>query len=65
MQALSARVFGGHTWSLIFPQVVAGALTVLFLFRAGSRHPGVRRVVRRISRRVSSRRRPRRRRTDR
>jgi 4-amino-4-deoxy-L-arabinose transferase-like glycosyltransferase len=40
MQALSARVFGVHTWSLILPQVVAGALTVLFLFRAVRRVAG-------------------------
>jgi hypothetical protein len=40
MQALSARVFGVHTWSLVLPQIIAGASTVLFLFRAVRRVAG-------------------------
>ena len=34
IQALSARAFGVHTWSLVLPQVVEGTLTILVLFRA-------------------------------
>jgi 4-amino-4-deoxy-L-arabinose transferase-like glycosyltransferase len=34
IQALSARVFGVHTWSLVLPQVVEGVLAVLVLYRA-------------------------------
>ncbi len=33
VQALSVRVFGLHTWSIVLPQVVEGVLSVLVLFR--------------------------------
>jgi 4-amino-4-deoxy-L-arabinose transferase-like glycosyltransferase len=33
LQALSVRVFGLHTWAIIFPQVVEGVLSVLVLYR--------------------------------
>jgi 4-amino-4-deoxy-L-arabinose transferase-like glycosyltransferase len=33
-QALSLRVFGFHTWAIILPQVLEGALTILVLYRA-------------------------------
>jgi 4-amino-4-deoxy-L-arabinose transferase-like glycosyltransferase len=33
-QALSARIFGFHPWSLALPQVVEGVVTVLVMFRA-------------------------------
>lgn len=33
-QALSARIFGFHPWSLALPQVVEGVLTVLVMYRA-------------------------------
>ena len=33
-QALSARVFGFHPWSLALPQVVEGVVTVLVMYRA-------------------------------
>ncbi|MFL6074751.1 MAG: ArnT family glycosyltransferase [Mycobacteriales bacterium] len=39
-QALSARVFGFHDWSLTLPQVVEGVLAVLFLYRAVRRWAG-------------------------
>lgn len=34
VQALSVRLFGIHTWALVLPQVIEGALTVLVLYRA-------------------------------
>jgi 4-amino-4-deoxy-L-arabinose transferase-like glycosyltransferase len=34
LQALSVRVFGVHVWAFVLPQVVAGVLTVLALYRA-------------------------------
>jgi 4-amino-4-deoxy-L-arabinose transferase-like glycosyltransferase len=40
VQALSARLFGVHTWTLVLPQVVEGALTVLVLYRAVRRLAG-------------------------
>jgi hypothetical protein len=33
-QALSARIFGFHPWSLALPQVVEGVVTVLVIYRA-------------------------------
>ncbi len=33
-QALSARIFGFHPWSLVLPQVVEGVVTVLVMYRA-------------------------------
>jgi 4-amino-4-deoxy-L-arabinose transferase-like glycosyltransferase len=39
-QALSLRVFGFHTWALVLPQIVAGVLTVLVLYRAVRRLAG-------------------------
>jgi 4-amino-4-deoxy-L-arabinose transferase-like glycosyltransferase len=33
-QALSARIFGFHPWSLALPQVVEGVVTVLVMYRA-------------------------------
>ncbi|MEU8080692.1 glycosyltransferase family 39 protein, partial [Catellatospora citrea] len=40
VQALSARVFGFHTWSLILPQVAESVVTVLVLYRAVRRWQG-------------------------
>ena len=40
VQALSVRVFGFHTWSLVLPQVVEGVLTVFVLYRAVRRISG-------------------------
>ena len=40
VQALSVRLFGFHVWSLMLPQAVEGALTVLVLFRAVRRVAG-------------------------
>jgi 4-amino-4-deoxy-L-arabinose transferase-like glycosyltransferase len=34
VQALSVRLFGFHVWSIMLPQAVEGALTVLVLFHA-------------------------------
>ena len=34
VQALSARVFGFHPWSLALPQVAEGVVTVLAMYRA-------------------------------
>ena len=42
VQALSLRVFGFHIWALVLPQVVEGVLTVLVLYRAVRRWPGLR-----------------------
>ncbi len=39
VQALSVRIFGVHTWAIILPQVVEGALSVLVIYR----------IVRRLS----------------
>ena len=33
-QALSARIFGFHPWSLALPQVIEGVVTVLVMYRA-------------------------------
>ena len=33
VQALSVRLFGLHTWTIVLPQVVEGVLSVLILFR--------------------------------
>ena len=33
VQALSVRVFGLHTWSIVLPQVIEGVLSILVLFR--------------------------------
>jgi 4-amino-4-deoxy-L-arabinose transferase-like glycosyltransferase len=40
LQALSARVFGLHAWSIVLPQVIEGVLTVLALYRAVRRLAG-------------------------
>jgi 4-amino-4-deoxy-L-arabinose transferase-like glycosyltransferase len=40
VQALSVRLFGVHTWSMVLPQVIEGALTVLVLYRAVRRLAG-------------------------
>jgi 4-amino-4-deoxy-L-arabinose transferase-like glycosyltransferase len=40
VQALSARLFGYHVWSLMLPQAVEGALTVLVLYRVVRRLAG-------------------------
>ena len=40
VQALSARLFGYHVWSLMLPQAVEGALTVLVLYHAVRRLAG-------------------------
>jgi 4-amino-4-deoxy-L-arabinose transferase-like glycosyltransferase len=39
VQALSVRVFGVHTWAIVLPQVVEGALSVMVIYR----------IVRRLS----------------
>jgi 4-amino-4-deoxy-L-arabinose transferase-like glycosyltransferase len=40
-QALSARVFGFHPWSLALPQVVEGVVAVLVMYRVVRRWAGV------------------------
>ena len=40
LQALSAALFGAHTWSLVLPQVIEGAATVLVLYRVVRRQAG-------------------------
>src|SRR5689334_2358148 len=40
VQALSARIFGFHTWSVILPQVLAAALSILVLYRTVRRWQG-------------------------
>jgi 4-amino-4-deoxy-L-arabinose transferase-like glycosyltransferase len=40
-QALSARVFGFHAWSLALPQVVEGVVAVLVMYRLVRRWAGV------------------------
>jgi 4-amino-4-deoxy-L-arabinose transferase-like glycosyltransferase len=40
IQALSVRLFGFHYWSVALPQVIAGVLTVLVLFRVVRRLAG-------------------------
>jgi 4-amino-4-deoxy-L-arabinose transferase-like glycosyltransferase len=40
IQALAVRVFGVHTWVLVAPQAVEGALTVLVLYHAVARLAG-------------------------
>ncbi len=40
LQALSVRVFGYHPWAMVLPQVIAGLLAVVFLFRAVERLMG-------------------------
>lgn len=40
VQALSARIFGFHTWSVLLPQVLASVLTVLVLYRVVNRWQG-------------------------
>jgi 4-amino-4-deoxy-L-arabinose transferase-like glycosyltransferase len=39
-QALALRVFGFHRWAVVLPQIVAGVLTVLVLYRAVRRLAG-------------------------
>ena len=40
-QALSARVFGFHPWSLALPQVIEGVIAVLVMYRVVRRWAGV------------------------
>jgi 4-amino-4-deoxy-L-arabinose transferase-like glycosyltransferase len=40
-QALSARVFGYHPWSLALPQVIEGVISVLVMYRVVRRWAGV------------------------
>lgn len=40
LQALSVRIFGFHTWAIVLPQVIAGVLAIIFLFRAVERLMG-------------------------
>jgi hypothetical protein len=40
VQALSAQIFGWHTWSLVLPQVIEGIAAVLVLYRAVRRLAG-------------------------
>jgi 4-amino-4-deoxy-L-arabinose transferase-like glycosyltransferase len=40
LQAISAALFGAHTWSLVLPQVIEGTATVLVLYRAVRRQAG-------------------------
>jgi 4-amino-4-deoxy-L-arabinose transferase-like glycosyltransferase len=40
VQALSARILGFHTWSVILPQVIASVVTVLVLYRVVRRWRG-------------------------
>ncbi|HZM74490.1 MAG TPA: glycosyltransferase family 39 protein [Candidatus Limnocylindrales bacterium] len=40
VQALSARIFGFHTWSLLLPQVLASVLTIFILYRVVRRWQG-------------------------
>jgi 4-amino-4-deoxy-L-arabinose transferase-like glycosyltransferase len=40
LQAISAGLFGPHTWALVLPQVIEGTLTVLVLYRAVRRVAG-------------------------
>ncbi len=40
VQALSARVFGFHTWSILLPQVAATVATILLLYRVVNRWLG-------------------------
>jgi 4-amino-4-deoxy-L-arabinose transferase-like glycosyltransferase len=40
-QALSARIFGFHPWSLALPQVIEGAVSVLVMYRVVRRWSGV------------------------
>ncbi|WP_433073403.1 ArnT family glycosyltransferase [Dactylosporangium sp. CA-052675] len=39
-QAISARIFGYHAWSLTLPQVVEGVVAVLVMYRVGRRLAG-------------------------
>jgi 4-amino-4-deoxy-L-arabinose transferase-like glycosyltransferase len=39
-QALSLRIFGFHVWAFVLPQVLAGMLTVLVVYRATRRVAG-------------------------
>jgi len=40
-QALSARIFGFHAWSLALPQVIEGVICVLVMYRVVRRWAGV------------------------
>jgi 4-amino-4-deoxy-L-arabinose transferase-like glycosyltransferase len=40
-QALSARIFGYHPWSLALPQVIEGVISVLVMYRVVRRWAGV------------------------
>ena len=40
-QAISARIFGFHAWSLALPQVIEGVISVLVLYRVVRRWTGV------------------------
>src|SRR5207302_11072661 len=39
-QALSARIFGFHPWSLALPQIIEGVVSVLAMYRAVPRWAG-------------------------
>jgi 4-amino-4-deoxy-L-arabinose transferase-like glycosyltransferase len=39
-QAISARIFGYHPWSVILPQVIEGVIAVLVMYRIGRRFAG-------------------------
>ncbi|WP_432829834.1 ArnT family glycosyltransferase [Dactylosporangium sp. CA-092794] len=39
-QAISARIFGYHAWSLTLPQVIEGVVAVLVMYRIGRRFAG-------------------------
>ena len=39
-QALSARIFGYHAWSLVLPQVIEGVVAVLVIYRVARRWAG-------------------------
>ena len=40
LQALSARIFGLHVWSIVLPQVVEGVLTIVVIYRVVRRQAG-------------------------
>jgi len=40
LQAISAALFGAHTWALVLPQVIEGTATVLVLYRVVRRQAG-------------------------
>lgn len=40
VQAVSARIFGFHAWSLALPQVIEGVVSILFMYRVVRRWAG-------------------------